>query len=426
MLVQFSVDNFRSIKDTATLSMVSGSDNEKNTFVARNYRLLRSAVIYGANASGKSNVLLALAFMRSLVLNEHKIVQSTDVLPHEPFRLSTETENASSTFEVVFVADGTKYRYGFEADATTVYAEWLFEDAHGREATLFQRDKDEAKLSVNRNRFPEGRGLKTIDNSLFLWRCDQNGGKISQRILRWFSNVNLLYGMNPSGYLRYTVEQMEQTAFRRQIMNLVHVADLGIEDIAVEKNQFTKDEIDQLTLPESVRSDAISGVTPLMRVEIGALHSKYDADNKRIGTETFELATEESEGTKKYFSLSAPILDTLYQGRILLIDELDASLHPMLVANLVTLFNHPEVNRHNAQLIFVTHDTNLLNQSLFHKSQIWFTEKDEQGGTHLTSLLEFRGIRKEDNIEKHYIQGKYGAIPFLGDFARAINTPTAN
>jgi AAA15 family ATPase/GTPase len=425
MLIQFSVDNFRSIKDTVTLSMISGSDNDKNDFSARNYRLLRSAVIYGANASGKSNVLLALAFMRSLVLNEHKIVQSTDVLPHQPFRLSTETEKASSTFEAVFIMDDIKYRYGFEADSTAVFGEWLYEDSHGREATLFFRDTDEERLTVNKNRFPEGRGLKVLDNSLFLWRCDQNGGEIAQRILRWFSNLNLLYGMNPSGYLRYTVDQMEHSEFRRQIMNLVHVADLGIEEIAVEKRQITKDEIDQLTLPEAVRSDVMSGVSPVMRVEIGALHGKYDADDNRAGTETFELGTDESEGTKKYFSLSAPILDTLRRGRILLIDELDASLHPMLVANLVSLFNRPEVNPHNAQLIFVTHDTNLLNQNLFHKSQIWFTEKDRQGSTHLTSLVEFRGIRKADNIEKHYIQGKYGAIPYLGDFSRAISIQAA-
>lgn len=421
MLIQFSVNNFRSIKDTITLSMVSGSDNEKNTFTTRNYRLLRSAVIYGANASGKSNVLLAFAFMRSLVLNEHKIVQSTDTLPHEPFRLSTETEHASSTFEVVFVVDTIKYRYGFEADATTVYAEWLFEDSHGREATLFTRDKDTPNMSVNRNRFPEGRGLKTIDNSLFLWRCDQNGGMISQRILHWFRNINLLSGMNPSSYLKNTIEQMEQTAFRNQIVDLLRVADLGIEEVEVERNQFTRDEIEKLILPESVRSDALSGAKPLIRVKIGTVHKKFNENHEKTGTETFELGTQESEGTKKYFSLSAPILDTLSQGRILLIDELDASLHPMLVTNLVSLFNHPEINTHNAQLIFITHDTNLLNQSLFHKSQIWFTEKDEYGGTHLTSLVEFRGIRKDDNIQKHYIQGKYGAIPYLGDFSAAIS-----
>ena len=416
MLVQFTVDNFRSIKDTATLSMVSGSENEKNVFVARNQRLLRSAVIYGANASGKSNVLRALAFMRSLVLNEPKIVQSTDVLPHEPFRLSTETARASSTFEVVFIADETKYRYGFEADATMVYAEWLYEDSQGREARLFQRDTEEAVLSVNRSRFPEGRGLKVLDNSLFLWRCDQNGGEKSQRVLRWFRNINLLSGMNTSGYLRYTVEQMEHLEFRDRIMNLVRVADLGIEEIAVEKKQVTEDEIGRMNLPESVRD----------RITLRTSHSVYDALNNKVGTVKFELGVDESEGTKKYFSLSAPIMDTIRRGRILLIDELDASLHPMLVANLVALFNHPEVNTGNAQLIFVTHDTNLLNQSLFHKSQIWFTEKDEQGGTHLTSLVEFKGIRKEDNIEKHYIQGKYGAIPYLGDFSGAILNQSAN
>ena len=420
MLVQFTVNNFRSIKDTATLSMVSGSSNDKNVFTTGKLGLLRSAVIYGANASGKSNVLRALSFMRSMVLNEDKIVQSTDVLPHDPFRLSTETAQASSTFEVIFVVDSVRYRYGFEADTTTVYSEWLYEDAHGREANLFLRDTEKGTLTVNRTRFTEGRGLKVLDNSLFLWRCDQNGGEKAQIILRWFRNVNLLSGTQTSGYLRYTVQQMEHTEFRNRITQLVRVADLGIEEIAIEETEVTEEEIQGLQLPESLRKELASRTKPLVRVNVGTQHGVYDDRNNKVGDVTFGLEADESEGTKKYFSLSAPILDTITRGRILLIDELDASLHPMLVANLVELFHRPEVNTNNAQLIFVTHDTNLLNQSLFHTSQIWFTEKDERGGTHVSSLVEFKGIRKEDNIEKHYIQGKYGAIPYLGNFADAL------
>jgi AAA15 family ATPase/GTPase len=424
MMVQFTVKNYRSINDQVTLSLVSGSKNDKYTIEARGMSLLPSAVVYGANASGKSNVLRALSFMRSLALNESKVVQSTDELPYDPFRLSTETENAPSMFEVVFLAGQSKYRYGFEADGATIHAEWLFEDKRGREALLFSRDNAEAELYVNLQRFQEGKGLKVLDNSLFLWKCDQNGGHISGRVLEWFKGLNTVYGMHASGYVRYTVEQMAEPAFRDSIMRLVHVADLGIQDITVEKNSIPHEELAELALPESVRKQLAARVSPLVRLNINALHNKFDADNKDAGTVAFELGVDESEGTKKYFSLSAPILDTLRNGSIIIIDELDASLHPMLVANLVSLFHDPMVNTQNAQLIFATHDTNLLNQSLFHKSQIWFTEKDQLHSTRLTSLLEFRGVRREDNIEKHYIQGKYGAIPFLGDFSQALQTGT--
>jgi hypothetical protein len=278
-----------------------------------------------------------------------------------------------------------------------VHAEWLFEDKRGREALLFSRNGADDELYVNPERFREGKGLKVLGNSLFLWKCDQNGGSVSRRVLAWFKNLNIVYGMNSSGYVRYTVEQMENAEFRDRIMGLVHVADLGIQDITVEK---------------------------IPSLNIKALHRKYDSAQEDAGTVSFELGTDESEGTRKYFSLSAPILDTLRNGRIIIVDELDASLHPMLVANLVSLFHDPRVNTHNAQLIFATHDTNLLNQSLFDKSQIWFTEKDPMASTRLTSLLEFRGVRRDDNVEKHYIQGKYGAIPFLGDFIQAVQAGT--
>lgn len=421
MLVQFTVDNFRSIKDPVTFSLVSGSSDGTNSVGIGKYRLLKSAVIYGANASGKSNVLKALAFMRSLVLNDTKVVQSTDRLPHEPFRLSTETEGASSSFEIVFFADQVKYRYGFEADSTDVYAEWLFADERGREARLFFRDRSEDELYVNPERFREGKGVKVLNNSLFLWKCDQNGGTIARRILSWFKNMNLIFGMSPSQYLRYTVKQMEQAGFREEIVNLVSAADLGIRNVVLQREQISSDEVSGLKLPDAVKKRILEDDSPLVLVGVKAVHEKYNEKNQIVEDAQFDFGNDESEGTKKYFSLSAPILDTLKNGRILLIDELDASLHPLLVANLVTLFNDPSVNKKSAQLIFATHDTNLLNQALFHKSQIWFTEKDVYGATHLTSLVEYRNVRREDNVEKHYIQGKYGAIPILGDFTRALS-----
>ncbi|WP_027390583.1 AAA family ATPase, partial [Chrysiogenes arsenatis] len=178
-------------------------------------------------------------------------------------------------------------------------------------------------------------------------------------------------------------------------------------------------ELEKLNIPEKMLSQLRAAKSPLIEIGIKTVHNKYDESDQCIGIETFDLDSDESEGTKKYFSLSAPFLDTLKNGKILFVDELDSSLHPMLTISLISMFNNPKINTKNAQLIFTTHDTNLLNQQLFHKSQIWFTEKDSYGVTHLHSLAEYKKVRPTDNIEKHYVQGKYGAIPYLGTFTFA-------
>ena len=206
MLLQFSVSNYRSIKDTITLSMLSSSENE-NSFKIKKYNLLNSAVIYGANASGKSNLLRAMGFMGRIVLNKTKVIQSTDTLPHDPFRLNSSTKDASSTFEIVFFIDEIKYRYGFELDNTTVYAEWLYANEKGKEAKLFYRDSEEEEY-VN-PKFKEGyiffdnskSKIRVSLNQLFIWKCDQDGGEISKSILKWFSRFNLIDGLDHGGYI---------------------------------------------------------------------------------------------------------------------------------------------------------------------------------------------------------------------------------
>lgn len=318
---------------------------------------------------------------------------------------------------MVFIDEGIKYRYGFEVDSTTVYAEWLFADEKGKEARLFFRDTEEAELYCNPDRFKEGKGIKVLPNSLFLWRCDQEGGPISRTILGWFQNLNILNGMQASAYLGYSIQQLKQQSFRDQMMKLIQAADLGIRDLSVEEHDMARTDIDAMPLPAELREQLRLAESPLKKVGLSAGHQRFDSANNVVGTTEFDFARDESEGTKKYFCLSAPIIDTLLHGRILVIDELDASLHPMLTRALVKLFNDPASNPGHAQLIFATHDTNLLDQSLFHKSQIWFAEKDAQGASHVHSLAEYKNVRPGDNIEKHYIQGKFGAIPYLGEFS---------
>ena len=422
MLVEFTVDNFKSIKDAVKFSMITSSKDEGNCFKNRNYNLLRSAIIYGANASGKSNFLRAMAFMSRFVLNRYKILQSTDSLPHVPFKLSTETENDSSKFEIVFFIDETKYRYGFELDNEKIYAEWLYADEKGKEAKLFVRDADEEEY-VNPNKFKEGyiffdkkiNKIKVGANQLFIWKCDQDDGEISKKILQWFNQFNMIDGMDHQGYINYTMKKMENEDFKAQIVKLVKTADIGIDDLMVEEEDIPVEVIESLPLPDDIKTEMLSegGVKS---ISLQTIHKKYDKDGEAVDKVVFELEKEESKGTRKFFAMSAPILDTLRNGKVLIIDELDASLHPVLTQHLIKLFHDESINTKKAQLIFATHDTNLLNRHIFRRDQIWMTEKNQYGATDLYSLAQFKNVRKKEDFEKQYIQGKYGAIPYLGKF----------
>lgn len=415
MLLQFTVNNFKSIKDTISFSMATSAKDEENFFKVKKYELLQSAIIYGANASGKSNFLKAMAFMRRVVLNLDKVILSTDKLLHYPFQLSTETEESSSSFEMVFFINETKYRYGFEMDDNTVYSEWLYADENGKESKLFYKDIDEDELYVNRIKFKEGLKLKVSKNQLFLWKCDQEGGEISASILKWFSRLNMIDGMENEQYISEAMRQMENEKFKKELVSLIKTADIGIEDVLLDEEEIPRSVIEEMPLPTELKKQFLDSDS-LKRVSLLTHHKKYDENNNEIGITTFELDKEESKGTQKFFKMSAPILNTLREGKMLIIDELDASLHPMLTQHLIKLFHNKRINKHNAQLIFATHDTNLLHNSMFRRDQIWLTQKDKYGATELYSLAQFKNVRKNEDFEKKYIQGKYGAVPYLQDF----------
>lgn len=240
MLLQFSVNNFTSIKDTVTFSMnTAGNKATARSFQVRNTHLLNSAVIYGANASGKSNVLLAMNYMRTLVLNDTKVTQSTDELLHFPFALNTVTKNASSWFEIIFFMENVRYRYGFEVDKNTVYAEWLYCDDKGKESRLFERDKEENLHYVNKAKFKEGMGIKVPDNHLFLWRCDQNDGEVSRKILQWFRfSFIVINSLNKQRYYPFTLNQIKKDEAKTELLKLVKVADFGIDNMKFKEDKL--------------------------------------------------------------------------------------------------------------------------------------------------------------------------------------------
>lgn len=423
MLIEFSVGNYRSFKEIVTFSMVASKDkklDENNVFkIDDELSLLKSAAVYGANAAGKSNLVAAIGFMCWFVLNSSKGTQVTEPIDVERFRLSTETAGEPSFFEIVFRLDGKTYRYGFEVDTQQVVSEWLFYVPKTREAKLFERNSDIFKVL---KAFKEGKEItdKTRKNALFLSVVAQFNGEVAQKILLWFSqNLNIISGMHNNLYRRYTVEYFENSKYRDDILKFVKKLDLAIDDIQIENTSITEESLQ--SLPEELRNLILRSQETSLKA-IKTFHRKYDAEGKPTSLEVFDIDSHESEGTKKLFAFAGPILDTLRNGTVLLIDEFDANFHPLITCSIISLFNSNETNPQNAQLIFMTHDTNLLSNKIFRRDQIWFTEKDKQGATHLYSLVEFR-VRNDASFESDYIRGKYGAIPFIGDLRRLIGKP---
>jgi AAA15 family ATPase/GTPase len=428
MLIEFSVGNYKSFKEIVTFSMaastITAKDkeiDEKNVFsIDDELSLLKSASVYGANASGKSNLATAFSFMKNFVLNSSKETQVAEEIDVEEFRLSADTVGEPSFFQIVFLLDGNKFRYGFEVNKQRVVSEWLFYVPNTREAKLFVRELDDISLS---KAFKEGRGIKnkTRENALFLSVVAQFNGEIAQKILLWFSKkFNVISGLEDTGYLHYTIRSFDTNQYKDDILRLVKKLDLGIDDILVEKTRLTTESFPK-EIPEEL-SKLILNSPEAALMAIRTVHRKYDAEGNLTSPEIFDMDSHESEGTKKLFALAGPLVDTLKNGKVLLIDELDARLHPLITNAIIELFNSNETNPHNAQLIFITHDTNLLSNKIFRRDQIWFAEKDKQGATHLYSLVEYkiRRIWNNASFESDYIHGKYGAIPFIGDLRRVI------
>ncbi len=438
MLIQFTVGNYRSFKDPVTLSMVAANLkakdetlDENNTFAATpKLRLLKSAALYGANASGKSNLVKALKFMRDFVINSARESQAGDRIPVEPFRLSTETENAPSFFEIVFLLEGVKYRYGFEVDAEKVHSEWLFYTPKTKEVELFSREDSEISYSAG---FKEGKDIdeRTRKNALFLSVVSQFNGKLSLKLRERFMFLDILSGLEDRDY-SLTLLRLESKYELPgpKILPLIQKMDLAINDLIVEKHTSTNPDtikllkdlqptktfgtfVRQKTWADFARESSWEQIQDSLKKRvIKTSHTKFDAQKQAVAEVIFDLDGQESEGTKKLIASAGEFCTALWLGQTLIIDELDARLHPLITQSIIRLFNSPQNNK-GGQLIFTTHDTNLLSNNFLRRDQIWFTEKDKYGATDLYSLAEYK-VRNDASYEKNYIVGKYGAIPFIG------------
>ena len=424
MLIGFSVGNYRSFKDVVTLSMVAAEDacgndelDKNNVFkVNQNFSLLKSAAIYGANASGKSNLILALYFMQSFVINSSKL-QITDKINLEKFRLSSETEDKPSFFKIVFHLDNKIYEYSFEVTQERVISEGLSCTPKTRKTNIFSREKDIIKYSKS---LLKGKDVKdlTKKNTLFLSIAAQFNDPLAGKILLWFSRLKIISGSQFENLRQLSLDYLSREPnLKNEIVFLIKKLDLSIKDMSVEVGRTSLDNFHK-DIPDRVKNKEFR-LDNYIYNSIETYHEKYDLEGRIIGLESFQMNKHESRGTQKIFALLAPVLSALKKSEVLIIDELDSLLHPLMAIAIIGLFNSKITNPKNAQLIFATHDVNLLSNQLFRRDQIWFTEKNRQEATDLYSLVEF-DIDNNASFEQDYIQGRYGAIPFIGDLSKVI------
>ena len=433
MLLRFSVTNFRTFREKATLSLVA-SNYDKDTRESDNIfvdpgtgiRILKSAVVYGANASGKSKLFEALSFMRHFVINSSKDSQTGELIAVEPFLLSSETEHEPSEFEVVFAYDGVVYRYGFETTKQEICSEWLYYKQKTKEVELFYREGKH--YTLHERNFTKGKMLVkqglVRDNALLVSVAAQFNDKIAIHVIEWFKRFKTLSGLKEYEFQGFTLAKTEERLQKEKILELLKAADLGICDITLQKL-----DIDHLPedMPKDLKEKIVKEMSEKKREfvsDIITTHKKYDSNKKALENAYFSMGDHESSGTTKYFSLTGPILDVIENGYTLVVDELDSKLHPNLVCKIVSLFNSSALNPKHAQLIFNTHDTNLLSSGLFRRDQIWFTDKNKYGEASLYSLSDFKSdaVRKTESFEDNYVRGKYGAVPYLNNFDRLNET----
>lgn len=415
MLVQFTVENFLSIRDKVYLSLEPSKDSEhpENLITKGDYKAVNSVAIYGANASGKSSLFKAITVALIMIRNSNN-VQVTGKLPMTPFKFDFESRNKPTSFEFTFIAkDGRKYIYGFSATTEKVVEEYLYCYNTSKPTLLFDLNENE-KPKFNRAykvKLEAAYQMNTA-NKLFLATATTWNVECTKSPFEWlaesidtFTDVMELGGVAFEKYR--TDENRKYIEFTK---NLLKQADINISSIEVD----AKEVMGGPALPFQI---VVQGkIIPPNEgkhydVEITTGYTVVDENGEK--TEFSLTLQEESIGTQLLFFYGPLLKDAFEKGKTIVLDEIDKSMHPSLVKFIMNLFRDPDVNKNGAQLIVTTHETGILSLDMFRRDQIYFTEKDSKSGvTDLYSLDEF-SVRKTENIEKGYLMGRYGAIPFL-------------
>jgi AAA15 family ATPase/GTPase len=395
MLLRFRFSNVRSFRTEQELSLIAGPFTDAPESVrhpdAIPEGVLPVAAIYGANASGKTNVLRAIEFLSDAVEFSHSRWEPDGPIPRKPF---LNHEESPSEFEVDFLTSGIRYRYGFSVDSAVVLEEWLYVYPRGKKQTWFHRAQGNP-ISFGARMPGENRTIESLTrkNSLFLSAAAQNNHEALLPVYQWIKGLPFVIG-DRARSRSSTAKLCRAPDQLAEVQRLVSVADLGIFGVKVEEAK-----VSDKTKKKLITKKKLSWP------QIHLVHLFGDQ-------EVPFSAEQESRGTLAYLALLGPVVDALTKGVPLCVDELDGSLHPLLSIQLIRLFNNPITNPNGAQLIFNTHDTNLLSSGILRRDQIWFTEKRDDGSSQLFPLSDFKP-RRTENLENGYLQGRYGAIPFI-------------
>ena len=417
MLIEFRVKNFRSLRDEQTLSLVADKDKslqESNTMpsgIKAAPTLLRSMAIYGPNAGGKSNLIKALQFMRAVVAESASVMHPGQAFHTQSFRFEATSVAQPTEFDVSFVLDGIRYQFGFALTAQRITREYLLVYKAFKPQLWFERYFDEES---GKDLYDFGTGLKgpksvwegaTRPNALFLSMAVQLNSEQLQPVFAWFVKQLAIFNeITPLGQ-HFSIEMLRKPEGKRAICDFLTSADISISDIEVVTRKVSG---------QAVHFDMAAEKTEV-RNEEQEVHELLFHHVTDHGEAVFSLG-DESMGTRNLLFLTGPVLEILDKGMVLVVDELGSSLHPLLVRRLVELFQNSRFNKKGAQLIFTSHDTSLLDQDLFRRDQIWFVEKDRDQASKLYPLSDF-SPRKNEALERGYLMGRYGALPFLGDWS---------
>lgn len=427
MLVSFSVSNYRSIKDKLTLSMLPVKSYKElpNNVASINdkTKLLRSAVIYGANASGKSNVIKSLTDFIDLIKESSKNQLNDKLNIYDPFLLDKASSSSPSGFELEFLVNEIIYIYSVSLDASKIHSESLFYYPKGQRVRIFERTetshfkygtvlKGEKKSIENR----------LLANQLYLSKAANDKLNILVDIFNYFDKVNDMYSLfsylpnqfSTGALLGSGLKTMDDDYFNR-FQKIITALDVGIHSLKIIETTRKKSFLGLLPEDASeILNPAKFLELPKLEYELVSIHKVFNEESKEEEFIEFPLERE-SSGTKNLLLLASILIGSFNDGTVMIIDEFEKSLHPQIVRKLIQLFHDSEININNAQLIFSTHAISLLDNELFRRDQIWFTEKDEYGVTDLYALSQIEGVRKDIPYDKWYQSGRFGATPIISE-----------
>lgn len=420
MLVGFTFENFASFYNSTEFAMtVSGNDSrykELNTFSTPHGELLKSCFMYGANGSGKTNFINALAFMKYIITSELD-VQSRIISKPNYFLFNNASKDKPTSFSIAFVIDGILYDYGFSVLNNKIINEYL-DKKDKRTVNVFTRSGSNFEtIKINSKEFKNVENVikNTREDVLFLSWANFCNNEMAMKIYNWFDSIQIFDANDTNQLLSVTVNYMEEHENgKKDIVELMNKLGIPINDFEMEITDSRMSETLMSALKKSYK-EKFKNIMNVKNIDLRIKQKVYDKDwnNYTVSDFSFEL---ESAGTRKLFEIAGPIISAINNGSVVLIDELDARLHPSLVRHLVMMFNSLSQNPNNAQLICNTHDVTLLDEDI-RRDQIYFIEKDEYGVSKLYSLCDFRGIRKDSKILKQYLLGVYGALPNIKDSA---------